>query len=200
MSTTQRTPPRETYPPTRIGSTAGAHCVDSMNLHEYFDYRDGHLYWKAERPLSCFKDVRARNIWHTRYASKMAGCIRNDGYRVINIGGTMHLAHRLIWAMHHGGLTSGIEIDHINMDRSDNSISNLRLASRSENARNIKTPRHNTSGFKGVVFNSCRGKWYAQIKVMGINHFLGSYSTPELAHDAYCKASLRLHGSFGRKS
>ncbi len=83
-------------------------------------------------------------------------------------------------------------IDHINGDKVDNRLENLRLVSHGENLQNIRKPmRNNTSGFLGV----CRsgGKFMATISVNGKSLNLGSFDKPEAAHAAYVAAKRRLH-------
>lgn len=108
-----------------------------------------------------------------------------DGHR-----GTT-LMHRVIL-----GVPQGIEIDHINTDKLDNRRSNLRECDRSNNNCNVGIRKDNTSGYKGADLSF--GKWRARIRLHGVQYHLGTFSTPEEAHAAYCEASKRLHGEFGR--
>lgn len=92
----------------------------------------------------------------------------------------------------------GFCVDHINGNGLDNRKSNLRVCTHSQNQRNQGTPRHNSSGFKGVCWSKDKQKWQAGIKINGKNKFLGRYETPEEAHKAYCDASAKYHGAFGK--
>ena len=89
-----------------------------------------------------------------------------------------------------------VQVDHIDLDGLNNRRANLRLCSKEENLRNKRTPRHNTSGFKGVSRQN--GKWHAQIQVLGTKKHLGNFDTAEAAHAAYVAASVIHHGEFGR--
>lgn len=119
------------------------------------------------------------------------------GYIRVKIDGQLFRAHRLIWKIVNGRDPID-QIDHINGNRSDNRIANLREASRSENNQNSRLRKSNTSGFKGVCWKKSHQKWVAQIRIDGKDKFLGCFNTPELAHAAYCEASKNHHGIFGR--
>ena len=113
------------------------------------------------------------------------------GYVYVTAKNRKILAHRLAWFLHYGVWPDG-QIDHINRDRTDNAISNLRVVSPSENAQNTGIKRSNSSGFTGVV-QSCDGKWYAQIRAGGKRLWLGAYAEKESAAKAYAKARAELH-------
>lgn len=87
-------------------------------------------------------------------------------------------------------------VDHINQNTLDNRRSNLRICTRSENTRNRKTPSTNKSGLKGAQRQGNR--WLAAIRVDGQRLLLGRFSTPEEAHEAYCKAAVMHFGEFAR--
>ena len=101
--------------------------------------------------------------------------------------------HRLIM----GVADPHVEIDHIDGDGLNNSRTNLRLCSHMENTRNQGLSKRNTSGFKGVSWNSDCKKWAAHISTgSGRNEYLGLFSSAEAAHEAYCAAALKYHGKF----
>ena len=110
----------------------------------------------------------------------VASYLRPDGYRSIGILGRKYLAHRLAWLMHHGHWPE-LEIDHINRDRADNRISNLRQVSKAENQFNTGIKADNTSGYRGVSYDKKRSRWYASCIVRGKNFFLGYFDTAEEA-------------------
>lgn len=92
-------------------------------------------------------------------------------------------------------------VDHINGDPTDNRKSNMRICDRSENAYNKTKSKNNKSGYKGVYWDIQKKKWMAQIgrnkrtKLLRTT-FLGYYETPELAHEAYCKAAKEAYGEY----
>lgn len=133
-----------------------------------------------------------------RWVGKKAGCFDSiTGYIRIGVAGKVRYAHRVAWAYVYGEWPDD-EIDHLNCNRIDNRIANLRAANCGHNARNRRKTSRNISGFKGVSFNSKRGLWRAGIGFEGKRYNLGDFVTPEMAHAAYVKASHQLHGEFAR--
>lgn len=125
-------------------------------------------------------------------AGDVAGTLKGHGYVAISLGSKEHYAHRLAWLYVHG-VWPDRKVDHINGDKADNRIANLRLVSNSENAFNVTRPRaNNKTGFLGVVFDKARGKYVAFIRDGARNRNLGGFGTPEEAHSAYLAAKRRL--------
>lgn len=90
----------------------------------------------------------------------------------------------------------GYEVDHINGNTLDNRRCNLRICIKRDNQKNKKIYKNNTSGYKGVSWSKANKKWIASIKINGCQKYLGLYSTPEKAHEAYKAAALKYHGEF----
>lgn len=107
------------------------------------------------------------------------------------------LAHRVVWILANGPIPHGYEVDHIDNNSLNNKLENLRLATRSQNAMNKKRHTTNTTGFKGVK-SSGYGGFIATITLDGKNYHLGTFSTKEEAHEAYCTKAKELHGLFHR--
>jgi hypothetical protein len=93
-------------------------------------------------------------------------------------------------------IPDGYEVDHKDGNPLNSIRPNLRLATRAENVRNTRTPKNNTSGYKGVSWNKPLQKWRARIKVNNKNIHLGLFDDPELAHKAYCEAADKYHGEY----
>lgn len=119
------------------------------------------------------------------------------GYRGGKIFKTRHLAHRIIWAIQKGVHPTG-PLDHINGDRMDNRMCNLRAATVAENSRNGAIRASNTSGRKGVTWNRHTKRWQAQIGYAYGKRHLGYFSSLEAAAEAYDRAALELHGDFAK--
>jgi len=126
---------------------------------------------------------------------RVCACIQNTYFRMM-VDGQQYPNHHLAWLWVHGELPKG-QLDHINGDRLDNRIANLREASQTENMGNCIKHRDNKSGYKGVF--PLRGKrWQAQVCRNGVKHHLGTFETPEEAHAAYCDAASKVFGEFAR--
>lgn len=120
-------------------------------------------------------------------AGSVAGCINRKGYRYIGVDGSLYRANRLAWAYVHGALPKG-QIDHIDGNRLNNSINNLRDVSAETNQRNRKSGNKNsTSSLLGVSYHRQSGKWRAQICITTTKH-LGLFDTEQEAHYAYIEA------------
>lgn len=175
--------------------TFGAIQMDQDYLKSVLDYNKetGKFTWK-KRDLIFFKSVRAANSFNSKYSGKRAGNKNISGYRTIRLHGDNYYEHRLAWMYVYGKFPKN-EIDHINSNRSDNSIKNLRLATRAENSQNQqKAPSHNKyTKLIGVSFNKRAGLFIAQIKINRKNNHLGYFSDPIKAHQAYIEAKRKIH-------
>lgn len=152
-----------------------------------YDPRTGALTWKAR------DDAK----WNGRWAGKAAGSVYGRGYRYVSFDGRQHLAHRIAWLLSTGSLPEA-QIDHINGDKTDNHIANLRQATNRENLRNRGANRNSVSGIKGVWFDPRGKRWVAGITVDGKSMHLGRFRLAEDARGVYKAAADRLHGAFAR--
>lgn len=116
-------------------------------------------------------------------------------YHRITIDGETYPAHVLVWLYVYGEFPTSF-IDHIDCNKSNNRLSNLRLATKSENSFNTPLRRTNTSGFKGVTWSEKDKKWRAQATIDGKNHYLGDYKTKQEASDAYNAFCREKHKEF----
>jgi hypothetical protein len=104
-----------------------------------------------------------------------------------------HQMHRLIMGARPGQL-----VDHIDRDGLNNRRSNLRFATKSQNAMNSKRKAQSSTGYKGVIFHRRDGVYTAQIRIDGRRKWLGSFHDPERAYAVYCEAAKKHHGEFAR--
>ena len=122
-----------------------------------------------------------------------AGTLRkNDGYINVKVNGRIWAAHRIIMLMEFGFYGEGYEVDHINHNRSDNRLINLRFVTVTNNRRNQSVSSKSTTGITGVYFNKKTNKFVAQIKVDKQVYYLGSYETIEEAAEARKEAGIRF--------
>lgn len=151
-------------------------------LNELFDYRvgDGALIWRT-RP-----SIRTRAL-----VGKLAGSVRHDGRRQVQIDGSLYLVHRIVYAMNMGDWPVG-EIDHINGNAADNRIENLRDVNHKTNMENRRqAERGCRSGLLGVVRQNNR--YIARISNNRKTHYLGCFMSAEDAHSAYLQAKRQIH-------
>lgn len=127
----------------------------------------------------------------------VAGSNSGYGYVYICIDRCQLGAHVLAWLYVTGEWPKG-DVDHINGIGSDNRISNLRLATRSQNLGNCRTHIDSISGLKGAAWDKQTGKWRCTIMVNGKSYDFGRHDTAEEAHKIYCRESTRLRQEFAR--
>lgn len=152
--------------------------ADALREHVSYDARTGIFVWKRRR-------------W--RSAKGAAGCTSAKGYIVITINDIQYSAHHLAWLYHYGEWPAQ-ELDHKDLNKSNNQISNLREALPIQNRANTK-PRA-ASGFKGV--RKKWNRWEASIVHEGNYMYLGTFDTAELAAASYESKARELHGEFAR--
>lgn len=153
---------------------------------EYFDHKDGHLYWKK---------VMHPNKQYL--VGQKVGSIHKTGYRHVTWMGKIHKVHRLIFLLEHGYLPK--EIDHINGDRQDNRIENLREVTRSENQFNKAMCSNNTSGFRGVSWHNHSKAWVVRVCTKGKSKIVGYFKDLELAGLVADEARNLYHGKYAKQ-
>ncbi len=126
--------------------------------------------------------------WKTEVGN-IAGYIRSNGYVRIELDRKSYLAHRLVWLYVHGKWPIGI--DHINHDKTDNRIENLREVTRAENQKNLPVFKNNTSGVPGVSWSKSSKKWQANIKTEGKVIYLGLFQDKNEAIKAREEAKIK---------
>lgn len=170
-----------------------------------YDPETGKLFWKKRAP-EFFKDdgrngsLSAASSWNSQNAGQEAFITQSgDGYLVGGLFKRLTRAHRVAWAITHGEWPTG-EIDHINGDRSDNRITNLRDVSSQENKRNAARRCDNKSGAVGVRFRRDNRKWEARIFTDGGERSLGCFDDFNEAASARKAEEVRLgyHPNHGR--
>lgn len=165
---------------------AARQMPSAEDLRKLLDYNPatGQLFWRPR--------LDGPYRFNSRYAGQEAGCVSSgDGYRTVSIGKKRYYSHRIIWKLVHG--VEPIFIDHIDGDRLNNRLFNLRSVTEAENRRNACINSKNTSGITGVAPDKKHGGWIARIKINGANRYIGKfYSLDEAA--AARKLAERAHG------
>jgi len=165
--------------------------ISAETVRELLDYDPdtGIFTWKG-RARQWFVSDLAWKTWNTRFSGTEAGG-KYAGYIGIRIFGKKYLAHRLAWLWINGEMPK--QIDHVNRDRMDNRIKNLRIATQAQNAVNV--PRKSANGFRGVTWHK-RGKWQVRVRFCNRVHHIGYFDDIEEAARAYDAAAKRFHGEF----
>lgn len=155
---------------------------------------------KQERIIDLldYKEETGDLIWKKRMSSRVpagakAGTITKDGYRATKIDGHWIYAHRVIWIYMYGSLPPEY-IDHIDGNKDNNRLLNLRAVTNQENQHNQKiTGRKTASGVLGVSFHKKANRWQAAIRIGGEMVYLGLFKTIDLASIAYKSAKKSMH-------
>jgi hypothetical protein len=159
--------------------------LSADRLREMLDYDPltGIFRWKK----------RQRN--NTCNVGQVAGTTpNNQGYCRVALDGRQYRAHRLAW-LHVYGEWPAQDIDHIDRNRANNAIANLRDVSNRRNSWNTGTRSTNKTGLAGTYGPTRYSKYIAQISHAGRRIYLGTFETPQEAHAAYCEAVARHRGA-----
>lgn len=150
------------------------------------------------RSILLYDKYTGRFWWRTTGAP--AGYHQSEGYIQISINGKRYYAHNLAWFYTYGGKLPKNKLDHKNLNKKDNRISNLREATQSQNLRNRRVRKDSASGLKGVYFEKDRKKWCAYICVDRKRKVLGRFLKKEDASAAYMNAVKLVAGEFARSA
>lgn len=133
-------------------------------------------------------------------AGKPAGTLqKNPKYWVVWVNNRIYRVHRVIMCLLHDlEYAECPVVDHIDGDGSNNRVENLRLVSHSQNSANMKTPKSNTSGIKGVSYDRKRGKYRGYVTLHGKQYNAGRFDTLDEAAEAVAKLREELHGQYAR--
>ena len=157
-----------------------SNMISSEKANELFEYRDGNLYWKTP--------TTKRNV------GDLAGFVRSDGYKALFFNKKIYAYHRIIFLMHHGFLPQFI--DHIDGNKLNNRIENLRQATKSQNCQNSKKPITNKSGSKNVYWHKLAKKWCVELLNNGKKKYIGLFEDLELADLVAHEARSKFNGNF----
>ncbi len=157
-------------------------CIPSAKyLHEILEYKNGKLYWK-KIIAKCIK------------IGNEVGTNNGKDYLIIPIEYKHYYAHRIIYMMHHNYVP--YIVDHIDGNKLNNKIENLRPANNSQNAANQKLPKNNKSTQKNVFWNKSKEKWQVAISVNNKLKHIGTFLDFEIAKKAAYDARIKYHGEY----
>ncbi len=152
-------------------------------LKDTFEYKDGSLYWKN----AFSKHINGRELNKNSYLK--------NGYRKCNILGKTYRLHRIIFFYHFGYFPQ--YVDHIDGNKLNNNIENLRECNNAQNGYNRRIPKSNTSGVKGV--HKERNRWVVRISINGKKCFIGSYENKDDAILVNTAVRKYCHSEFYRE-
>lgn len=151
-------------------------------LRELFDYQDGCLFWRKTAGSKAIKGA-------------MVGWVEKNGYMATNVDKKRYRLHRIIFMYHHGWCPD--VIDHIDGNRTNNRIENLRESSWHKNTFNRGASKNNKLGLKGVCIDD--GRLKATIKFNNKSIHIGYFDTAEQAHEAYMMKAKEIFGEHAWK-
>lgn len=149
------------------------------SLQQFFIYepKTGSMFWRVQPSQRVA-------------AGTLAGSVHPQGYTMVQLRGRIYAAHRLVWKLVYGVEPAGV-VDHINGCRSDNTLGNLRVLTRTGNLQAHRRPRSdNKTGVLGVCMRA-PGKYQARIQRNGVSKVLGQFNTAEEAHARYLKEKTK---------
>lgn len=161
----------------------------------------GKLFWLERTPtlVNESKNRSAEHIcaqWNSVRVGKEAFINKSShGYLRGSLYNKRYYAHRVIWAMVNLEWPRNL-IDHVNGNKMDNRIDNLREATTAQNSWNQGISKSNTSGYKGVCWCNTTKKWLSYINIDSKLKMLGSFDSPAVAHEMYKKVAIETRGSF----
>ena len=178
--------------------------IETLRKILRYDPDTGKLFWRERTPdlFSSGKQTAEHRCrrWNSCFSGKEAMSVDDGaGYSQGTIFNKKYRAHRVIWAIVNGSWPVN-EIDHIDQDRSNNRIGNLREATSQENARNSCMRSNNTSGTTGVFWDKATQKWAARIMIDGQNKNLGRFRciTSAIVSRKVAEVKNGYHANHGR--
>lgn len=155
----------------------------AKRFNEVLEYRDGELYWKV-------------TLSNVAKAGKRAGCKSTNSYGSVMVDNKAYCIHRVVFCMHHGYMPE--QVDHIDRNRKNHRIENLRAATNSLNGLNKGPQSNNKLGIKNVCWSKQSKKWWVQVSARGKRVVSKMFDDLELAELVAVMAREKYHGEFAR--
>ena len=168
--------------------------IDALHQLLNYDPETGVLTWRARPPymFSWSRQKTSADVWNKRYAGTPTAVNKRSGYVSFVIHGRRVMGHIVAWAMHYGQWPT-LQVDHINGNRSDNRIENLRCVTPVQNQWNSKKKcmQSGYSSRRGAHWHKVHNRWSASIRV-----HLGYFDSEGEASAAYEEAARRIQGRY----
>jgi hypothetical protein len=155
----------------------------SKRFNEVFEYKDGELFWN-------------KTLSNVAQKGKRAGCKSTSSYGSVMVDKKSYCIHKVIFCMHHGYIPE--QVDHIDRNRSNHKIENLRPATNGLNSMNKVVQSNNKLGIKNVCWNNTHRKWLVQVNAFGKRVVSKMFDNLELAELVALEARNKYHGEFAR--
>lgn len=155
--------------------------IDGNTVHVFFN----------NKPAEMLVDLDVWNEWASAYCWHLNA----NGYAATRHNGKNTIFHDIAFP----NRSKAQLIDHINGNRLDNRLENLRFVNRTQNNMNKGLRCDNTSGYTGVAWDKSKGKWVVQIQIDGKNKHIGRYASKKDAVNARIKAEEKYFGDYRRK-
>lgn len=156
-------------------------------LRSLFEYREGRLFWKERADVS-------ENTNKARVGREAGVNPKPSGYHIIKVSGVFYRRSRIVWVWHCGEIPLGLAIDHIDRNRGNDRIENLRPATIAQN--NINQPARRSICSTGITLDPRHGTYQARISVGRKRIHLGIFRTINEAQAAYAAAAIEHYGEF----
>lgn len=156
-------------------------------INKFLEYKDGNLYWKEK--TSKFANIKIGDV---------AGRVDSHGYFQTTINKKSYLNHRIIFFIHHGYIPK--MLDHIDGNRKNNSIENLREANNYQNGQNRALCSKNKSGYKNVYWHKASKKWAVTLQFNGKTKHIGVFEDLEFADLVAQESRDKFHKEYAKNS
>lgn len=168
--------------------------TDRLNQLFRYNEKTGEIWHRARRPEE-FTSERAWRLWSVRYVNRIATSNHKAGYLTVRVGPRNHLAHRVAYKIWFGVEPPSV-LDHINGDKADNRIANIRPASKVTNGFNRGPDRDSRTGYKNVTYVRRANRYTSCFTAHGVRYYVGCFRTAEEAYEAYVAKAKKIHGEF----
>lgn len=149
------------------------------------------LFYYDEKSISLLRHSTPRG---GSIVGDVAGCIDNRGYWRVKVDGIPYRVSRVIWKLFVGDIPNGMVVDHINGNKTDDRLYNLRIVEQGMNTRNARMRKDNTSGVTGVSYNKRDDKWISFYSING-EFKTKTFAVKQFGHDKAKEMAIKFRKS-----